>query len=921
MCDKKNDPREKTPSATACAMSPKRSDNPDPTPWCARQVQGTPWSMAKKKPTETELMKQYRSIKDKYPEGILFFRLGDFYEMFLDDAVKASQLLDIALTSRNKNADEPIPMAGVPHHSARAYIAKLTEFGEKVVLCEQVEDAKLVRGKRPVKREVVRVITPGVVLDDEVLDPKRPRYVAALACTASETLIGLAYLDVSTGEFHATELSSPDQLATELARVRPRELLSANDDRQRLNLSAIAPGTVLSTIEQQTYGQAKELIERALAGELATLGLGDRPFAVRAAADVIAYARATQPGGTLPVSRVHVYQPGDTVVLDETAIANLELTETLMERKKAGSLLSVIDRTKTAPGGRMIRRWLLYPLTSVAPIRRRQDAVDFLIERASLRRDVRDELQHIHDLERLIARVQLGVTTPRDLGRVRDSLERLPGLVALVQGRPGQPQGQPTTIEVPPLLTAKPSLLDGLAELSRLLAAALVDSPTGLPKDGDYIRTGYCEIVDEQRRLAKGGKAEVDAVQAAERERTGIANLKISHNRVFGYYIEVKKTHASRVPEDYIRKQTIATAERYVTTELSDLEDRILGAQDALLSREQALFDALCAEVGAHAELIRTAGAFVARVDTCSALADVAHTFAYVRPTVDDSEIIDIVDGRHPVVERMVDHGAFVPNDCRLDTSARQILLITGPNMAGKSTYMRQIAHIVLLAQMGSFVPAQQAHIGVCDQIFTRVGAADNLARGESTFMVEMREAAAILAGATRRSLVVLDEVGRGTSTFDGVSIAWAVTEFLHDAIGARTVFATHYHELCMLADTRPRVTNVSVAVREHNGQIVFLRQIVPGGSNRSYGIDVARLAGLPRSVISRAKHILGQLEGAASLGHTNQLSLFSAVQSAPPPPEDDESNEIIERLQALDPNRMTPLEALSALAELCQKV
>lgn len=905
--------------------------------------------MARSKASETETMKQYLGIKRDYPEGILFFRLGDFYEMFFDDAVRASELLDIALTSRNKNSDDPVPMAGVPHHSARGYIARLTELGEKVVLCEQVEDPKLVRGKRPVKREVVRVVTPGVVLDDEILDPKSPRFLAAVAIenpapgaahaaspddadpgqngrTAgalfAKQRFGLGYLDVTTGEFHATELAGLSELCAELARVRPRELLLAADSPLATELRGqLSRDIAFSAIEPMDPASAEETLQLTLAGNLRELGLADKPLAARAAADVVAYARATQPAGTLPLGRLHVYRPGETLVLDQAAIANLELTETLMERSKAGSLLAAIDATSTAAGGRLLRRWLLYPLTDIAPIRRRQDAVEYFVEQAMLRRDVRAELRSVHDLERLGARVLLGVATPRDLGRLRDSLARVPEVVRLVEGQDAAGVAPVAGVLVPELLMTDRALLSELQLLHELLDDALVDEPTSQAKEGGFIRDGYCEIVDRERRLATGGVDEVRAIEERERERTGIASLKVKYNNVFGYFIEVTKTHLSRVPDDYTRKQTIANGERYMTSELSELEAKIVSAQDALVEREREIFDALCDQVAEKAEQVRAAGEHLAAIDACAGLAEVAHARGYVRPLVDDSEALDIEDGRHPVVERMVEQGGFVPNSCHLDTRDAQVLLITGPNMAGKSTYMRQVAHIVLLAQMGAFVPAARARVGICDQIFTRVGASDNLARGESTFMVEMRETSAILAGATRRSLIVLDEVGRGTSTFDGVSIAWAVTEFIHDAIGARALFATHYHELCLLADTRPRVRNVSVAVREHQGEIVFLRQIVDGGSSRSYGIDVARLAGLPRSVVSRARQILETLEGDVRLGRGTQLSLFSAAQSAPPPPEPDRAGEIVERLRAIDPHRTTPLQALELLAELCQKV
>ncbi|HWN70817.1 MAG TPA: DNA mismatch repair protein MutS, partial [Haliangium sp.] len=548
----------------------------------------------------------------------------------------------------------------------------------------------------------------------------------------------------------------------------------------------------------------------------------------------------------------------------------------------------------------------------------------YFVEHASLRRAVREVLEHVHDLERLAARVTLGVATPRDLGKLRDSLGQLPALAKLLAGRVVAPALDEVgdlddLIGVPEMLRFDHAALAELEAARARIAAALVDAPGPVLKDGGFIRDGYCAVVDESRGLADGGKDAILAIETRERERTGIGSLKVKYNRVFGYYIEITRANLVRVPADYVRKQTVATGERYVTPELAELESKVLGAQERVLEREQELFTQLCEAIGQHAAVIRATGERVAAIDCLAALAEVAHTREYRCPDVDEGEVLEISEGRHPVVERVVPTGSFVPNDCRLEPSSAQILLVTGPNMAGKSTFMRQVAQIVLLAQMGSFVPAARATVGVVDRIFTRVGAADNLARGESTFMVEMRETAAILAGATRRSLVVLDEVGRGTSTFDGVSIAWAVTEFLHDAIGARTLFATHYHELCALAETRPRVRNVSVAVREHEGRIVFLRQVVPGGASKSYGIDVARLAGLPRSVIARARQILAELEGGKSWHQTSQLSLFAAARSAPAPAKDS-AHPAVARLRDIDPHQVTPLEALRILGELCEQ-
>lgn len=862
-------------------------------------------------------MRQYLDLKEKHPDALLFFRCGDFYEMFFEDAVIAAGALDLTLTSRDKGKEDSVPMCGVPYHAARGYLARLTELGHKVAVCEQMEDPKLAKGL--VKREVVRVITPGIVLDDEILDPKLPRYLAAVVPASpakpaslhsgpvapgsrdTAAMVGLAYLDATTGELYATELAA-STVIDELIRVGPREILAEQSlltkdhgliaqlrTRYRVPWNA-AP---IPTVEA-----AKSELGKLLVGELDAL-------AMRAAGAVLAYARATQPTGTLPITEVKAYDPQDAVVLDETAIANLELCETLIGRKREGSLLEVIDQTVTAPGARMLRRWLLYPLVDVAQIRRRQDAVGWLVERPALLEQLRKALGKIADLERLAGKATLGVATPRDLGRLRDALAQLPELITLV--RKGATKPEATIAPLPELLDLRAAADESLVTLQARLAKALVDEPPYLLKDGGVIRAKYDKTVDECRRLADGGKDDILAIEAREQKDSGIANLKVRYNRVFGYYIEITKTHLAKVPTHYIRKQTIATGERYVTPELAELEKKVLTAEETLASREAELFKAEVTAVANCAAKVSAAGHALAILDACASLADVAARRSYCRPTVDDSLALELTDARHPVIEAMLAEGSFVPNDCKLDPSAEQLVLITGPNMAGKSTYMRQVAQIALLAQIGSFVPAKGATIGVCDRVFTRVGAADNLSRGDSTFMVEMRETANILEKATRRSLVILDEVGRGTSTFDGVSIAWAVAEHIHDAIGARTLFATHYHELVALADSRPRVRNVSVAVREHKNEIVFLRRVVPGGANKSYGIDVARLAGLPKQVIARSREIMSRLEGGSALGTSAQLSLLP---QAPPSP-------VVARVAALDIDRMTPLEALQTLAEL----
>ncbi|MGE0545721.1 MAG: DNA mismatch repair protein MutS [Kofleriaceae bacterium] len=846
-------------------------------------------------------MRQYLDIKDNHPDGIVLFRLGDFYEMFFEDAVVAARLLDLTLTSRDKGKDDAVPMCGVPHHSVRGYIAKLTELGHKVVICEQVEDPKLAKGL--VKREVVRIVTPGVVLDDDVLEPKLPRYLAALV--PSKDRCGLAYLDATTGELAATQLPLAAVL-DELVRIAPREVIAAREQltpSAKLAMIRARYRVAWNAVDVPTEGGARAELGALLADRKATGD--DQLLAIRAAATVVGYARATQPTGTLPIVQLAFYQPSDAVVLDEAAIANLELVQTLIGGHKRGSLLDVIDRTETAPGGRRLRRWLLYPLIDVAQIRRRQDAIAWLVERPALAEAIRRELAQVADLERLAGKATLGIATPRDLGKLRDALGQLPGLIELV--RSGVDPSERAVAPVPGLLDLAACSDPALAACCTRLGSALTDIPPALLKDGNVIRSGYDTSVDECRALADGGKDAILAIEAREQQTSGISNLKVRYNRVFGYYIEVTKTHLGKVPAHYVRKQTIATGERYVTPELADLERKVLTAEQTLATREAELFRAEVTEVARAARELAAAGGALAVLDACAALADVAARSGYCRPTVDDSTVIDIVDGRHPVIEAMLSSGEFVPNDCKLDVGAEQLVLITGPNMAGKSTYMRQVAQIVLLAQIGSFVPAKSARIGVCDRLFTRVGAADNLSRGDSTFMVEMRETASILDKATARSLVILDEVGRGTSTFDGVSIAWAVTEHIHDVINARTLFATHYHELVALSDTRPRVRNVSVAVREHAGDIVFLRRVVPGGANKSYGIDVARLAGLPKSVITRGRQIMSQLEGGSQLGSTPQLSLLPTAAPSP----------VLARLASIDVDRTTPLDALQLLAEL----
>jgi DNA mismatch repair protein MutS len=855
-------------------------------------------------------MRQYLEVKDRYPDCIVFFRLGDFYEMFFDDAVVVARALDLTLTSRDKGKENPIPMCGVPHHSSKHYLGKLVERGFKVAICEQVEDPKVAKGI--VKREVVRVVTPGVILEEEQLDPKAAHYLVAVIVDGAGA--GIAHLDVTTGEFAAAQLQASD-LIDELARLEPREVLYAGIDPAAWKTRVRAAWAELPADAPADAIRARRYLEEIL-GRALDLGEAMGPLAMRAGAGVVCYALATQPRGTLPLTRLRPYKPADYLVIDESTRANLELFHTLQGAKKQGSLLGILDETRTSMGGRLLRRWLAAPLVDVAQIRRRHDAVGWLVDHAALRGELSGELAEVYDLERLAGRATLGVATPRDLVALARSLERLPSIREKLQA--STQASAEARLDHPELLELGEDLARDVAFEVRQV---LVDDPPAQWREGGFCRRGFSPELDELLDLSEGGKNKLVEIEARERERTGIGSLKIRYNRVFGYYLEITRSNLDRVPADYVRKQTLANAERFVTPELADYEARILHADERRLQLELEAFELLRAQVAQAARRILPLAEAVARLDALAALAEVAHVSGYCRPEVDDGLVLEIEDGRHPVVEKLAAEGKFVPNDTRLDPDGTQLVILTGPNMAGKSTAMRQVALISLLAQMGSFVPARRARIGLCDRIFTRVGASDNLARGDSTFMVEMRETANILAHATRRSLVILDEIGRGTSTYDGLSIAWAVAEHLHDRAGCRTLFATHYHELTALERSRPRVKNFSTAVREWKDEVVFLHKVVAGGASRSYGIQVARLAGLDKSVIARAKEILAALErgeevGAHVLPESDQLSLL-----APPAPRPAERTELERALLAVDVDGISPREALALLADLQSKI
>ncbi len=887
----------------------------------------------------TPFMRQYLEVKERYADCIVFFRMGDFYEMFFDDAVVASQLLDLTLTARDKQREDPIPMAGVPHHAAKHYVAKLVAAGKKVAICEQIEDAR--KTKKIVRRAVTQVITPGVILEEEQLEPKAGHYLAAVCYGDGQA--GIAHVDVSTGEFSATVVPLVDA-TEELGRIAPAELLIVSPDESLVRETAeelqrrlrIPVGHSRSAPPREDHATIAPLIGDAAAGQPV------HPLIAASGAACIRYAQATQPTGTLPIFRLRCYQPGDSLIVDETTRVNLELLHTLMEGKRQGSLIGVLDQTKTAMGGRLLRRWLLAPLLDLAAIRRRHDAVEWLVEHPLARKALRESLAEIYDLERLAGRLGAGVATPRDLFSLGQGLRLIPTLqAALASARdPLSLMSDERSRVAPPVddSLGLPQLLqlgeDLCRDVAERIAVAIIDSPPLVYREGGFIRRGFHAGLDELLDLSQGGKDHILRIEERERERSGISSLKVRYNKVFGYYIEITRSNLSRVPADYVRKQTTANAERFVTSELAEYEAKVLGAEERRVELELELFDGLRRELSQTTPRILALAERIAQIDTLASLAELAHRNGYVRPSVSHELQLTIEEGRHPVVEQLTGRGRFVPNDTQLDPDAEQILLLTGPNMAGKSTVMRQVALIVLLAQMGSFVPARRAELGLVDRICTRVGAADNLSRGESTFMVEMRETSQILSRATRRSLVILDEIGRGTSTYDGVSIAWAVAEYLHDHIGCRTLFATHYHELAALAEARPRVRNFYVAVRQWQGDIVFLHKLVPGGANRSYGIEVARLAGLPKTVVERARQLLHELEQtddgsdsahAASPVHgrprSSQLPLFhvpvAPPPSAAPPPRDPAELEVLAAVRGLDPDNLTPRQAWDELAKL----
>ena len=875
----------------------------------------------------TPFMRQYEEAKLVQPDAILFFRMGDFYEMFHEDAVLAARLLNLQLTSRDKDQPEPTPMAGVPHHAAAGYIARLLAQGQKVAICEQMADPSKVKGIVP--RQVVRVITPGTITESEQLDARANLYLAAVdagvpAASAvadvsrKDGSLGLALLDLSTGELAASTVADAGALLAELARAEPREILFAPGLAEaRAAVSVALPRAVLRDDDVLDEADVEAAVDEAVEEPLfAGARKEHAPLALRAAARVLRFAHRCTPGQRLPVRRIGRHDPGGVLAVDETAQAHLELVRAA-DGGREGSLLAVVDATVTPAGARLFRRRLLSPLVDVHAIRARLDEVSLFVAHTRARAELREALSGVGDLERLSVRAALREATPRELGHLRDGLVAAPRAVAAVRTIPD-------TKLADELLAGEE--VDVVADLAARLSAALVDRPPPHAREGGITRDGFDARLDELRAIKKHGAERVAELEVELRAQTGATSLRVKYNNVFGYYIEVTKTHLAKVPKEWRRKQTVAGAERYTNDGLDDLADKIEHAEERALELEAEIWKGLLAAAAAAAERVKRLARVLAAWDVAAALADLAHRNDYARPVIDGGDAIVIEEGRHPVVERFAAAGRFVPNDATLDLGGERLWLVTGPNMSGKSTFMRQVALIVLLAQMGSYVPARSARIGVVDRILSRVGASDNLARGESTFMVEMRETAGILRDASRRSLVILDEVGRGTSTYDGMSLAWAVVEDLHDRIGARALFATHYHELTDLAKQAPGIANYSVAAREHGDDVVFLHQLTPGPASRSYGIAVARLAGIGEGVLARAKAILATLEAGAALpggrhaslrgrskAGTAQLDLFAPKGAEVAA----EGGPVIETLRAVEVERLTPLEALTLVAKL----
>ena len=873
------------------------------------------------------MMTHYLETKKQYPDCILFYRLGDFYEMFFEDAQTVSKELELTLTGKDCGLEERAPMCGVPYHAVEGYLSRLVQKGYKVAIAEQMEDPKQAKGL--VKREVIRVVTPGTLTNSQVLEESKNNYLMGIVYI--DGVFGVSTVDVSTGDYLVTEVRNERSLLDEIYKFSPSELIcneafymsgiDLEDLKVRLN-------AVISALENRFFSDdscRRILREHFHVEHLEALGLADYETGAIAAGAVLQYLYETQKNTLEHLTRLTVYTTGQFMMLDTSTRRNLELTETLREKQKRGTLLWVLDKTKTAMGARMLRKYVEQPLIEKKEILRRLDAVEELKEQAICREEIREYLSPVYDLERLVTKITYGSANPRDLTAFGSSLTMLPPICCIMEDLRA------------PLLEEIKEELDPLEDISALIKEAIAEEPPLAMKEGGIIRDGYSEEVDTLRRAKSEGKDWLAKLESEEREKTGIKNLKIKYNKVFGYYLEVTNSFKDMVPDYYTRKQTLANAERYIIPELKELEDTILGAEDKLYALEYEIYCDVRNQIAAQVERIQTTAKAIAKVDVFASLALVAERSNYVRPKINEQGVIDIKDGRHPVVEKMIPNDMFISNDTYLDDKKQRISIITGPNMAGKSTYMRQAALIVLMAQLGSFVPASSANIGLVDRIFTRVGASDDLASGQSTFMVEMTEVANILRNATSKSLLILDEIGRGTSTFDGLSIAWAVVEYISDnkLLGAKTLFATHYHELTELEGKIHNVNNYCIAVKEKGDDIVFLRKIVKGGADKSYGIQVAKLAGVPDVVITRAKEIVEELSDEDITTRVSeiasrekeqkkkqktkkydevdmaQMSLFDTVKD----------DDVLEELKSIDVGNLTPVDALNTIYRLQNKL
>ncbi len=891
----------------------------------------------------TPAMQRYLEVKAQHPQAILLFRMGDFYELFYEDAVVASKVIGLTLTSRDKGSVNPVPMAGFPYHQLDGYLQKLVRAGYRAAICEQMEDPKLAKGL--IKRDVTRVVTPGTLTEDSLLDPRESNFLACVFPT--KELCGLAWLEVSTGRFQMADLAD-EHVADEIARIRPAECLVPDNSHERPLVKSLMQMSGMLVSERPPWSFALDQCKRILLDQFQTKTLSgfdideDTP-GVTAAGALFEYVRETQKSGLGHITRLEPYRRGTSLLIDEATRRSLELTRTLRDGQREGSLLAVIDETVTPMGARLLGEWLSNPLTDPDRINLRLDAVEELTSDAVFCRDLREQLQGSYDLQRLTGRVATGRCSPRDLSCLARTLALLPKLKAKLSGRSAR------------RLVELEEKLDLCPEIRADIEQTLIDEPPMLTSDGGMIREGFHTQLDEWRDLARGGKDWITRYQAEEIQRTGIPNLKVGFNRVFGYYLECTAAQAEKVPVDYIRKQTLKNYERYITPQLKEYEEKVLRAEGQAIQLEQELFNALRERIALQSARLREIAEVLAEVDTLAGLATLAVSAGYCRPEITTSAVLDIREGRHPVLDRLKPSGEFVPNDVRMgkgrgtvnrpnkgksakgpegggsdevsehvETPGGLLQLITGPNMAGKSTYIRQAALLTIMAQMGSFVPAKAAWIGIADRVFARVGASDELGKGQSTFMVEMTETARILNAATSQSLVILDEIGRGTSTYDGISLAWAITEYLHDVTGCRTMFATHYHELTQLTQSLKECVNWNVAVREDADDVIFLHKIVPGSADKSYGIHVAQLAGVPRTVLDRAKVILRTLESdhVDESGRTRlperrtkrknekQLALF-----------EEEEHPIIDELRQMKVDQMTPMAALTELHRLQEKL